>query len=477
MSSRRLGLLAVILAVLAPSKLPAQTGLRDLLTNFLQQGITLAPPPVIGGRSHVAHFQSLDQPEFIAVREFNQELANQLSSFPLASSAGGITYRFDPALGVFTRATDSFGPIYADRADTIGKGKFNLGLNYSHFEFDRINDLSLSGGDTKLVFQHTDVGIYVEGDVITANLFLKLTTDITSFVMTYGVSDRFDIGVAIPVVHVDLAASTNDTIQRLATGPCPGGFDATGGCPNNPPIHRFPGGGSTATVSASGSASGVGDIVLRGKFRLVSGDKGGLALAGDVRLPTGEERDLLGTGATQARASLTGSLHLGTFSPHINGGYTWSTKPRDDRTPDQRNPPDGGTPLPRLTIPNQIDYTAGFDWAVHPRVTVALDVIGRTFLSTQIVRVENQTFHAVTGDSNGGACKCEPEGQQPPQNVTAVFPRLTTTEGDSHTLLGSFGLKVNPFANLLVTGNILFSLKREGLQTRLAPLVGFDYSF
>ena len=200
-------------------------------------------------------------------------------------------------------------------------------------------------------------------------------------------------------------------------------------------------------------------------------------MAGDLRLPTGEERDLLGTGATQGRLSLTGSLHLGTFSPHINGGYTLSTNPADDRTPAQKNPPDGGMPLPRLTIPDQIDYTAGFDWAVHPRVTLAVDVIGRTFRRTGIVSVEEQTFHAVTGDSNGGACKCEPEGQQPPQSVSAVFPRLTETPGDSHTLLGSFGVKVNPFANLLVTGNLLFSLRREGLQTRIAPLIGMDYSF
>jgi hypothetical protein len=464
MSSRRFGMLAFFLTLFAPAALTAQSGLRDLLTNFLHDGITLAPPA--SGRSHVAHFNSLDSPQFVALRQFNEELANQLSSFPLASSAGGFTYRFDPALG-FTRATDSFGPIYADRSDTIGKGKFNLGINYSHFEFDRINNLSLNDGDVKFVFQHIDVGSYVQGDVITASLSLNVKTDITAFVMTYGVSDRFDVGVAIPVVRVELSANTDATIQRLATGPS-----------DNPPtIHRFAGGAQSANFQDSGSATGVGDIVLRGKFRLVGGAMGGLALAADVRLPTGEERDLLGTGATQAKASLIGSLHLGNFSPHINGGYTWSTKPRDDRTPDEKNPPAGGAPLPRLTIPDEISYTAGFDWAVHPRVTVAVDVLGRTFRNTQIVRVENQTFTAVTGDSKGGACKCEPEGQNPPQTVTAVFPRLTSTQGDSNTLLGSIGLKVNPVANLLVTLNALFSLKREGLQTRIAPLVGVDYSF
>ena len=473
MSARRFALLAAALTLSAPAALTAQTGLRDLLTDFLQQGITLAPPPLVGGTSHVAHFNSLDQTQFLAVRQFNQDLAVQLSSYPLASSAGGFTYRFDPALGTFTRATESFGPIYAERADTIGKGKSNLGLNYSHFDFNRINDLSLKDGDLRLVFQHKDVGKYIEGDVITANLSLKLTSDIVAFVMTYGVSDRFDIAAAIPIVKVGLSARTDATIQRLATGPCPGG---TPSC-SDTPIHRFPGDLSSETFQDSGSASGVGDMVLRGKFRVAEGSAGGLALGADFRLPTGEERDLLGTGVWQARASLIWSVHLGTFSPHVNGGYTLSTNPSDDRTPGEKNPPNGGAPLPRLTIPDEVDYTAGFDWAVHPRVTVAFDVIGRTFLNTQIVRVHEQTFTAVTGDSNGGDCRCVPEGQQPPQTVSAQFPRLTTTQGDLNTLLGSFGLKVNPFANLLITANVLFSLKREGLQFNLAPLIGVDYSF
>ncbi len=448
MFSRRFVTVALVLALLTPAALVAQTGLRDLLTNFLRDGITLAPPALVGGTSHVAHFNSVDLPQFVAVRQFNDSLANQLSSFPLASSAGGFTYQFDPAVG-FTRASESFGPIYADRADTIGKGKFNLGLNYSHFRFDRINDLSLRDGDVKLVFTHAPVPLFVAGDVITSNLFLKLNTDITVLVLSYGVANRFDIGAAIPIVRVSLEAQTDATVQRLATGPT-----------DNPPtIHRFPGETSTATFRQSGSASGIGDIVLRGKLQLVKGAGGGLALAADVRLPTGEERDLLGSGATQGKASLIGSLHLGRFSPHFNAGYTASTKPPDDRrTPQER------AAFPRRTIPDEISYTGGFDWALDPRVTLAVDVLGRTFRNAQVVRVESQTFTAMTGET-------------PPKPVTASFPRLTSDAKDSSTLLGSFGLKVNPFANLLVTVNALFSLKREGLQTRIAPLVAVDYSF
>ena len=187
-----------LLATLAGRRCPplpfaAQSfNLRDLLTDFLREGITLAPPPE-GFPSHSAHFIGSGSPQFRAVEQFSSQIAYQLSSFPLASSAGGFTYRFDPSLGVLTRVADSFGPIYAERVDTIGKGRFNLGINYSHFTFDEIGNLDLRDGDVRLVFTHEDTNhdgtnqsLFFEGDVITAQLLLKIETDIAAFVLTYG---------------------------------------------------------------------------------------------------------------------------------------------------------------------------------------------------------------------------------------------------------------------------------------------------
>src|SRR5215470_6339452 len=139
--------LLVLLAASIPSVTLAQGfsqgfNLRDMLTDFLREGITLAPPPA-GFPSHEAHFIGDNSPQFLALKDFSGQIAYQLSSFPLASSAGGFAYRFDPTLGVFVRVTDSFGPIYTERVDTIGQGRFNLGLNYSHFTFDRVNGLNL----------------------------------------------------------------------------------------------------------------------------------------------------------------------------------------------------------------------------------------------------------------------------------------------------------------------------------------------
>lgn len=442
MRFRRVCLVFAISSFVSLSARAQTFNLRDLLTSFVLQGITLAPPT--SGVNHEAHFIGADSPQVQALQQFNGELSNELSAFPLASSAGGFTYNYDPSIGAFTRAADSFGPIYAERASTVGKGRLNVGVNYSHFTFDRVDGLRLRDGDIRLVFTHQDVNNdhsnlepHVEGDVITAQLLLKLRSDITAFVLTYGVTDRFDVGVAVPIVRVSLDAQTDAVVQRIATGA-------------SSTIHTFLNGGTKESFRQSGSASGVGDVVLRGKFRIFEGGRGGLAMATDVRLPTGEERDLLGTGALQAKGFLVGSLRIGTFSPHLNAGYTWSANASGGRK-----------------IPDEISYTGGFDWALSPRLTFAADAIGRTLRKAQTVSVVNTTFQYNTN----------PDITAPPDVHTAVFPRLISESRDSSSLLGSVGLKINPFGNFLLTINGLFSLNQKGLSDRFSPLIGIDYSF
>ena len=329
----------VVLALAAiPAAATAQSfHLRDLLTDFLREGITLAPPPA-GFPSHEAHFIGEDSPQFQAMQQFNGLIANQLSSFPLASSAGGFAYTYDPALGVFVRSTESFGPVYAERADTLGKGRFNLGLNYSHFTFDEINGLSLTDGDVRLVFTHqdvnhdrTDLEPFFEGDLITTQLAMKITSNITAFVFSYGVTDRLDISTAIPIVNVSIdaradAASTGSRRASVAPG-----------------IHRFQNGGDTESFTRSGSASGVGDVVLRAKYRLTPGTKYGVALGVDTRLPTGDQDNLLGTGATQLLAYVIGSFHFGSFSPHVNAATSGRSIPPTGSTSRARSPTRAGS--------------------------------------------------------------------------------------------------------------------------------------
>src|SRR5262249_16386061 len=69
----------------------------------------------------------------------NSLLADQLSSFPLGSSAGGFTWTLEPTSATLSRGSDSFGPIFAERALTIGRNKLNIGVNYQRVTFDHLD--------------------------------------------------------------------------------------------------------------------------------------------------------------------------------------------------------------------------------------------------------------------------------------------------------------------------------------------------
>lgn len=431
----------VALLLLSPT-LSAQTlDLRDLLTNFLLEGITLADPAA-GSTfpTHAAHFISADSLQFAAVQQFSNQFATQVSSYPLPSPGGGFTYELDPTLGVLTRSSDSFGPVFGERAGTIGRGRFNIGVSHTSFTFENLGENNLRDGDLKLVFTHEDVNRdhssltpFFEGDILTAQLFLKVESNVTAFIMNYGVTDRLDIGAAVPLVNVSVEARSDVSVQRLATGTVP--------------IHVFPNGTTQDVISQRGSASGVGDVALRLKYHVVDRPKGGIALAADVRLPTGESRDLLGTGAARLGAVAIGSMTVGRFSPHVNVGYATSQD------------------VDGVEQPDELTYVGGFDLAVSPRLTVAMDLLGNRRIDSGVVKVEETTFTANTATSGA------------PVLVTTSFPRLVVEDGDATNYLGSIGVKMNPFGSLLLTVNGLFGVQGDGLQPRFSPMFGVDYSF
>ena len=115
----------------------------------------------------------------------------------------------------------------------------------------------------------------------------------------------------MPIVSVDMDAKIDATVMRLATGP-------------TSTIHQFPNGTEQETFADAGSANGIGDIVLRGKYRFFESRTQGWAAGVDLRLPTGDETNLLGTGATQTTLVLIGSSNYDKFAPHFNLGYTFT---------------------------------------------------------------------------------------------------------------------------------------------------------
>ena len=467
---------AGVLAILAMLALPGtvraqQPGLAGLLPDLILRDITL-PAPTTPGLSHAVHFSPLSQDanaENAAVDivdSFNGLLIGQLASLPLGSSSGGFTYAFDPTLGTFVRSSRSFGPSFAERATTIGKGRVNAGVNYQHASYNRFEGERLSDGSIKFYLRHqeccstsgppvppffgvaeqpngTRLNPFFEGDVIEAALSLRVNTDTVTMFANYGLTERWDVALAVPIVRVDLEASVLATIQRLATGA-------------NAPIHAFEQGNLSATqrtVARGGSATGIGDAVLRTKYRFFGGAHGALAAAVDARLPTGDEDNLLG-GSAQTKVFLILSGGTGRFDQHVNVGYTFTNGEEDSNTID------GGLP----SLPDEINWAAGVEFVATPRLTVIGDLIGRTLRDIGRLEIEAKRFDFQPADAT-----------LPPTFVT--FDEFAPRPGNLNLLLGTVGAKFNPVGDLLISASVLFPLTDAGLKSRWSTVVGVDYAF
>src|SRR5687767_2958111 len=138
--------LVLCFLLLGASPLAAQDRPSSLSTLFEDiygpRGLVLNSDDVqLDGTNHAAHFNSAFQSEF---RLMNVALTSQLATVPLPSPASGFTYTFDPGTGTFARSTLSFGPILAERGETIGRGRVAFGYTYQYFSFDHLDGLSLS---------------------------------------------------------------------------------------------------------------------------------------------------------------------------------------------------------------------------------------------------------------------------------------------------------------------------------------------
>jgi hypothetical protein len=287
------------------------------------------------------------------------------------------------------------------------------------------------------VFTHDDA-ILLGGreDVVTTINAIQAKVSRTAAFISYGVTNTLDVSIALPVVTVDLVVTSDATIRRIGT--------------TNPETHFFrsieDSIGTRRRFTAFGHASGPGDLTVRIKQTVKKAMRQGLALGVDLRLPTGDERDLLGTGAPGVSPFLAWSANLGALSPHLNGGYQWNGDSLLGGEPGSGESKD---------LPDVAMYSAGAVIEVHPRITAAVDVLGRFIIDSP--RLQREDFHALDNRS--------------------VFPNITFTTGSVNEISAAAGLKINVVGRLLVDLNLMVRLNSEGLRDKISPLIGFEYAF
>src|SRR5437867_1735552 len=268
---RRLVSSAVVL-VLVTSSLAAQ-GLRERISELfiftagkdpLFLGGTADPNNPATIQLHADHFIPAARAENGSLISFlSNAVSGNVANIPVSATSGGSTFRFEG--GVPVRTSVSPGPVFAERAQTLGRGRVFVGANVNHLHFATLRGVSLDG--IELTFTHENVtgpvcdsivgasctpyGVpMLENDVIAVRLALDLDMTVTSFFMSFGLLDRVDVGVVLPIVSTSLHGTSDAEIVPF------GGTTAAhfwGGTPANPQL-------STSRL-VEGSATLAADLV------------------------------------------------------------------------------------------------------------------------------------------------------------------------------------------------------------------------
>jgi hypothetical protein len=383
----------------------------------------------------------LAQAEYLRRQQDSREgmaigLSSALASFPLGASSAGFAYVVDPKLGDRTLKAVSFGSVFVERAHTNGRGVLNLGASFQTASFDVLQGVDLRDEGFPL---RSQLGTYTSdgsgvGDAYRATF--EMDSRIFVFSGSYGLTDRLDLGWAVPVASV----SARGQIFRDYNGAKDwdanlfiGGVFVRDLYPNKV--------GTLTEFDQSVSASGIGDVVVRAKFAFGPIARQSALLSAELRLPTGDEANLLGTGKTTLRVVAGASKSLGAGSVNVNGGYSL-----------------GG-------LADEINLAVGAEVGVLARkqLTLAFDLITQTLRDT-VTSTENLVSFNQLGTNDAGERRIVVS--------YGFWNRGTTTLARA-----AAGAKYAIRNNLLLTGSVLFRLNDNGYQPGVVPLIGLEHTW
>jgi hypothetical protein len=404
--------------------------------------------PLTPTKFHEVHFQASSINSFGPV---NAEIGVQLSQVPLASPVSGFIF----ANGVMQEAT-SFGPVLVDRAETLGKRRIFVGASYEYFDFDKVDAVNLKSFGA--VFTHelepticatipttpciNGEPVYTRDIVATQNR-IDIKVDQITLVGTYGLSDKLDVSLALPILDVRVAMNSNATIFNFEPPPVNHTFAPITNNPRETYINQF-----NAILTNSGSTVGIGDLRLRGKYVAWrdAKEKSAVAVGLDLRLPTGDAYNFLGSGTWGLRPFVIYS-YSARVSPHASAGFEGNGNSVLAGTVTSQ-------PVTKAALPEVFTYSAGADASIRRWVGVSADYIGTSLLNA--ARLETSTYTDYKGNNH------------------ANISTFVSTVNQANISLGG---KVRPVARLLITGNVLFRLNDEGLHFKPSPLIGVSYVF
>lgn len=262
--------------------------------------VTALAAPASAGVADVLRSPRFDHLELAPIAP---ALANTVAStYPVASASSSVTYAYNPALDTLERQAGVSGPILGERAETIGKGQFDVAVSYSYVHLTTINGDDLGAlvnrprvnGKTVIFPVARGGGLALKDGRFTNFLPVRVVADldvqahILAPSLTYGVTPDLDVNLTLPLLRtsLDVTAHTQAPDPRF-------------------PQFTLQNGHVLQDVKEdSDDAVGVGDLLLRAKYVLARGSWVDVAAALGLSLPTGSSDDLQGTGTTRVQPTL-----------------------------------------------------------------------------------------------------------------------------------------------------------------------------
>jgi hypothetical protein len=351
-------------------------------------------------------------------------------SLPVISSSAGFTYRYNPQLEVFERTSETLGPLYMERPDTLGRNKFNFSVSFQYVElntFDGDDLKQLESGDP-IVLRAFNAGTPIGFRANRLRYSIGLQNYVTAFSATYGVTDDVDINLLVPVIATNMRVGVHS--REVATAGLDGVFT--------------PSSGFERVGRTDGDTVGVGDVLLRAKYQLPRPRREELAwlhsaLGLQVRFPTGSPENFQGTGDFELSPFLyLSTICWGRVEPALNLGFEF-------------NAGDVSRSAAR--------YAAGVDVDVTKIFNVNVAFLGRSQFEGTADPRDTEFLHL-----QGGR--------------TVSEPLLGLDFGRKDTLDLSFGFRVVVWKNLMVFANAIYALNDDGLRNdTVVPAGGIEGTF
>jgi len=454
------------------------------LTDVLQQGLTLSFPTA---QVSTKDFALQAAPAFAGA--ISQAVTQE---FPHASVAPAFAFQYNPTLSVFERTTSVPGPLFSERALPLGKGQLNFGVAYSYIDFSELNGTDLDNlSSSALLLDPTlkEAAPFLRAQgllaapIVLSTLRTKLDLQVHVAVPTlrYGITNDWDVSLAVPILNTALRVKTA-TIPVAVAAPannaayfyakrtdgslpdvglrklsCSTNCDRFGLAPVKLKDLTFIQSRNATRIlsSARGSATGVGDIVLRSKYRLWDNGLGGAALGLNLQLPSGEQKDLQGTDETHLSTFLYLSQVFGErVEPHLNVGIDFNADDVDR---------------------SSFLYAVGASFLVWKQLGLTVDFIGRSEFNGFSVNASQPLLAGVQLDKGAsGQCTTEQPCRVSADGTVKVFPE-TIKRNDIVDF--SFGVRYG----LGTSGSLFFGgivpLNDDGFRADFIPSGGVEYTF